>query len=186
MTTVSGPVLVLDACVLFPTVLREILIGAAGAGLYRPLWTARFLEEWARATPKLGPGAEARARTEIALLRASWPRSEVREAPQVAARLVLPDHNDLHVLAAGIAASADGIVTFNAQDFPRGVLAAEGLTRRDPDGFLWELASRHPEAMAAVVEAVRLRAEEISGEPRPLRPLLKRAQLWRLARLLAA
>src|SRR5690606_10011196 len=31
---------VLDACVLYPTVLREILIGAADAGLYAPLWSA--------------------------------------------------------------------------------------------------------------------------------------------------
>ena len=30
--------ILLDACVLYPTVLREILIGVAARGLYRPLW----------------------------------------------------------------------------------------------------------------------------------------------------
>ena len=42
----------LDACVLYPTVLREILTGVAGQGLYTPLWSDRILEEWARATRK--------------------------------------------------------------------------------------------------------------------------------------
>jgi len=174
----------LDACVLFPTVLRELLLGAAGAGLFRPCWTDRILEEWARAVRKLGPGAEPIARVEIAGMRAAFPGAEVAPAPHVAARLHLPDEGDLHVLAAAIACGADGIVTFNAADFPRGTLAAEGLTRRDPDGLLWELASQHPAAMARVAEAVRARAQAVSGQPQPLRPLLKRARLTRLARLL--
>ena len=36
---------VLDACVLFPTVLREILSGVAAKGLYEPLWSDRILRE---------------------------------------------------------------------------------------------------------------------------------------------
>lgn len=169
---------------LFPTVQRELLAGAAQAGLYQPLWTARILEEWARAVRKLGPGAEDVARAEIALLRIAFPRAEVPETPHVARRLHLPDENDLHVLAAAIAAGADGIVTVNAADFPRGTLAAEGLERRDPDGLLWQFASQAPEVMAQVAEAVRAKAEAISGQPQPLKALLKRARLGRLARLL--
>ena len=180
----APPRLMLDACVLFPTVQRELLIGAAQAGFFRPVWTARILEEWARAVRKLGPGAEEVARGEIALLSAAFPAAEVPEAPHVEQRLYLPDENDLHVLAAAIACGADAIVTVNAADFPRGTLAAEGLDRRDPDGLLWDFASRAPEAMAAVVETVRARAEAISGQPQPLKPLLKRARLNRLARLL--
>jgi hypothetical protein len=174
----------LDACVLFPTVMRELLVGAAGQGLFRPAWTARILEEWARAVRRLGPAAEPVARAEIAALRAAFPGAEVPEAPHIAARLHLPDDNDLHVLAAAIACGADGIVTLNAADFPRGTLAAEGLVRRDPDGLLWELASHHPQAMAAVGRAVQARAEAASGQPQPLAALLKRARLHRLGKLL--
>lgn len=182
----APPRLVLDACVLFPTVLREILIGSAQAGLFRPVWSARILEEWARATRKLGPGAEEVARAEIAGLRAALPQAEVAPAPHLMSRLHLPDENDLHVLATAIAAGADAIVTVNAADFPRGTLAAEGLDRRDPDGLLWEFASRDRLIMSGVVETVRARAEAISGQPQPLKPLLKRARLNRLGRLLAA
>lgn len=177
---------VLDACVLFPTVLREILQGAGAAGLYEPLWSDRILGEWTRAAAKLGPGMEAVAGGEAALFRAVFPRGRVGAQPAIEARLVLPDAGDLHVLAVAIAGHADAIVTFNATDFPGHVLAAEGIARRDPDGFLWELHSRAPGCMAEIVEAVRAKAEAISGQPVALRPLLKRARLFRLAKALAA
>ena len=67
----------IDACVLYPTVMREIVVGAARAGAFTPLWSARILEEWARAAIKIGPTGEAQARAEIALLRAAWPKAEV-------------------------------------------------------------------------------------------------------------
>jgi predicted nucleic acid-binding protein len=175
---------VLDACVLYPTVLRELLQGAGAAGLYQPVFSERILTEWVLATAKLGPDVPALAAVEAATFRAAFPRGLVRAHPEIEARLLLPDPNDLHVLATAIASGADAIVTFNAQDFPGHVLAAEGVTRRDPDGFLWELQSRHPEAMARIVEAVRSKAERMSGQPLPLKSLLKRARLYRLAKAL--
>lgn len=178
--------LVLDACVLYPTVLREILIGAARAGLYTPLWSERILEEWARATRKLGPLAEIEARGAIALLRDGFPQALVHPRAGLQSRLHLPDENDIHVLATAIAGSADAILTFNSADFPRHSLAAEGLERREPDGFLWELWSFHPEAVSAIVTAVHAEAERIAGQPLSLKALLKRAKLPRLAKALQA
>lgn len=175
---------VLDACVLYPTVLREILQGAGEAGLYLPVFSDRILREWVLATAKLGPEAPAIAEGEAASLRAAFPRGLVREHPEIEARLILPDPNDRHVLASAIASGADAIVTFNAQDFPGHVLAAEGIARRDPDGFLWELQSGQPEVMARIVESVRAKAEAISGQPVALKALLKRARLYRLAKAL--
>ncbi|NHB77317.1 RSP_2648 family PIN domain-containing protein [Rhodobacter calidifons] len=177
---------VLDACVLYPTVLREILQGAGAAGLFQPVVSERILREWVLATAKLGAEAPTIAAGEAAAFRAAFPRGLVRDHPEIEARLVLPDPNDRHVLASAIASGADAIVTFNAQDFPGHVLAAEGITRRDPDGFLWELQSRHPEAMAGIVEAVRAKAEAISGQPVALKALLKRARLFRLAKAMGA
>ena len=175
---------VLDACVLYPTVLREVLVGVAKSGLYTPLWSDRILEEWARATRKIGPTAEAIARDEVALLKVAFPKASIAAQPGLEARLHLPDDNDIHVLAVAIAGSADAIITFNARDFPRHVLAAEGITRRDPDGFLWELWSHHPETVSAVIASVQARAVHLSGQPQPLRSFLKRAGLPRLAKAL--
>lgn len=175
---------VLDACVLFPTILRTILTGVAEAGLYTPLWSARIMEEWARASVKLGPGAEAEARGEAALLRAAFPRALVPPAPGLEARLHLPDANDIHVLATAVQGGAEAILTFNAADFPRHILAEEGLSRRDPDGFLWELWSHQPAAVEQVVARVHAEAERLAGAAIPPKAFMRRAQLPRLGRAL--
>ncbi|THD84263.1 PIN domain-containing protein [Aliigemmobacter aestuarii] len=177
---------VLDACVIYPTVLREILLGVAEAGLFTPLWSDRILEEWRRASVKLGPAAVLEAEAAATVMRARFPQAIVRARPDIEARLVLPDDNDLHVLAVAVAAGADAIVTFNAQDFPRHVLAAEGIDRRDPDGFLWELWSDDPEAVGSVVARVHRRAVELARQDVSLKALMKRAHLGRLARAMGA
>lgn len=169
---------VLDACVLVPPVLRDCLLCVASAGAFAPLWSDRILGEWARAAARHGRDDDA----EIAAARAQFPAATVPPAPGLEARLHLPDAADLHVLAAAIAGSAEAIVTWNAADFPRGTLAAEGLARRDPDGFLWELWSRDPAGVGAALDRVRARAEAMAGAPVALRPLLKRARLTQLAR----
>jgi len=173
---------VLDACVIFPPVLRDLLLGVAVRGLYQPVWSERILREWVRATAKLGAGAMAGAEVQATLLRVGFPAAMTREQPGIEARLSLPDPNDVHVLAVAIASHADCIVTFNAADFPRHLLAEEGLERRDPDGFLWQLWSHHPAKVNAAVTDVHARAEAMAGAPVSLNALLKRAKLGRLAR----
>ena len=176
--------IVLDACVLFPTVLREILIGTAATGVFTPLWSARILEEWARATRRLPAGAEAVARAEIAVLRADWPDSEVVPPPDLVEILSLPDADDRHVLAAAIAGRAGILMTLNVRDFPTRTLARHEVLLREPDGYLTELNAEGVD-MAAVCAQVQARAEAASGRPQPLRPLLKRAGLPRLGKALS-
>jgi predicted nucleic acid-binding protein len=171
---------VLDACVLYPPVLRGLLLGADRAGLYQAFWSDRIVEEWLRATRKLG--AEAEARLEAAMIAPAHPRARLNAAPHIEARLMLPDENDRHVLAVAIAGSADAIITLNARDFPRGILAGEGVARRDPDGFLWELHSHHPDVMGDVVAQVHARAEAMAGGQVSRKALLKRAGCPRLAK----
>ncbi|QUS35366.1 RSP_2648 family PIN domain-containing protein [Falsirhodobacter algicola] len=175
---------VLDTCVIFPPVLRDMLLGVAAQGVFVPLWSERILEEWARAARRHGSEDEARAVG--AAMRAQFASATVPPRPGLEARLHLPDENDIHVLATAIAGSADVIVTFNAQDFPRHILAAEGVERRDPDSLLWEMWSHHPAPVAEVAQRVHRRAEEIAGQPVSLRALLKRAGLPRVAKAVTA
>ncbi|MEM5469332.1 RSP_2648 family PIN domain-containing protein [Celeribacter marinus] len=176
----------LDACVLYPTVMREVLLSVAAKGHFTPLWSDRILEEWARAARKIGPTGEAQARGEVALVRAAWPASSVSQYEGLERGLYLSDENDIHVLAAAIKGSADILLTMNAKDFPRNVLAEEGVERRDPDGFLWEIWSHHPEDVAQAVEQVRQTAERLSGQPWDMRALLKKARLPKLGKALTA
>jgi predicted nucleic acid-binding protein len=174
----------LDACVLYPTVMREVLLGVAAEGLFEPLWSPRILEEWARAAAKLGPGQEALARGEIAAVEARWPQASVHPKAGDEARLWLPDPNDVHVLAAAIAGSADLLLTLNTSDFPRHTLAEEGVTREVPDLFLRDLFGQSPDAVAKVARAVQAEAERLSGELWPIRRLMKKARLPRLGKAL--
>ena len=175
----------IDACVLYPTVMREVVLGVAAKGLFDPRWSPRILEEWARAARKIGPQGETIARGEIAAITARFPRAQVQTPQGVEARLWLPDPNDIHVLAAAVGCSADAIMTVNAKDFPRNELADEGLQRVDPDGFLVDLAIQNPDAVQSVGEAVLTEAHRLSGEPWEMRKLMRKARLPRLGKLLA-
>lgn len=175
---------VIDACVLYPTVMREMVIGCAQAGLFRPMWSARLLEEWARAAARLGPGDEAYARGEIARLRAAFPNAELPRDEALEARLWLPDDGDLHVLASAIRGGADVILTMNARDFPRGALAEEGLSRADPDGFLVGCHAARPDTVTEVATSVLSEARRLSGQDWQMRALMKKARLPRLGKAL--
>lgn len=175
----------LDTNVLFPTVMREVLLAVAARGYFTPQWSPRILEEWARAAARLGPEGEVFARGDIARLRSDWPRAEIEPRSRDLARLYLPDPSDVHVLAAAIAGGADILLTMNARDFPGQTLSDEGVIRRDPDGFLWQLWSERPDGIVAAVEQVRAEAERLSGDEWPVRRLLKKARLPRLGKALA-
>lgn len=176
----------LDTCVIYPTVMREMILGVAAEGAFEPLWSDRIIGEWLRAVVKLGPGAEAQAAGEAALMNARWPRARVTYPPSLEARLWLPDPADRHVLAAAIAGSADGILTLNARDFPRHTLAEEGLWRADPDGFLHGIWQAQPGLVAGVAEGVLEKARALSTGTWEMRALLKKAKLPRLAKALGA
>ncbi|WP_299692418.1 RSP_2648 family PIN domain-containing protein [uncultured Tateyamaria sp.] len=178
--------ILIDANVLFPTVMREVVLGVARQGLFTPQWSPRILEEWARAAARLGPVAEAQARGEIAQLAVAWPKAVIRHPPELEARLWLPDPGDIHVLAAAIQGSSDIIMTMNAKDFPRNILAEEGLSRVDPDGYLQRCAQTQPGPVAEVAHSVLDQARHLSGEDWTLRALMKKARLPRLGKTLAA
>lgn len=166
----------IDACVLVPSLTRRLVL-ATGA---QPLWSAAILDEWRHAVAKLGPIEAAEVSTEIALLRARYPKAEVAvEAARVEA-LDLPDAEDRHVLAAAIAGQADELLTFNTKDFPLRALAAHGLIRRHPDEFLLEAASADAAPLLDILDA------EQASTGRSHRALLRGSHLPRLSKFLTA
>ena len=176
--------ILLDACVLYPTIMREVLLAAAKAGAFEPVWSARILEEWRRAAARHGAEQAQVAGVEIALIRANWPQAEIAEANEDG--LWLPDINDIHVLATAIKSEAKAIITSNLKDFPTRILSNHGLLRRDPDGFLMEFADGNHAAMQKIANDIQKAAELHSGAPKEIRKLLKRTGLPRLGKLLAA
>ncbi|MDO5705756.1 MAG: PIN domain-containing protein, partial [Paracoccus sp. (in: a-proteobacteria)] len=104
--------------------------------------------------------------------------------PAVVPGADLPDPADLHVLAAAIDADAPLIVTLNLRDFPQRVLAPLGIRALHPDAFLLDLHRSAPQAMRQAASATHAKALTLGGDL-PLRALLKRAGLPRLAKALA-
>lgn len=176
--------LLIDACVLYPTVMREVVLGCAQQGLFEPNWSARILDEWMHAAAKLGPSQAVFAQGETAQIKAQFPRAMVGADPGLEARLWLPDANDVHVLASAIKGSCDGIMTLNNKDFPGNLLADEGLFRVSPDLFLLGLLEEAPDPVLLVAARVLGQANQMAPSPFSMRGLMKKARLPRFGKAL--
>jgi hypothetical protein len=174
----------LDACVLYPSVLREILTGVAARHAYTPLWSERVLAEWQHAAARLGDTGALVARSEVALLRAAFPKAVCPADPAAEALLDLPDAADKHIVASAAAGGAERIITLNLRDFPSRALFALNLRAQSPDDFLMDLWLTDPRAVEDCVAEVQATTARLSGRPQPLRALLKRASLPRLGKAL--
>ena len=67
--------------------------------------------------------------------------------------ILLPDANDLHVVAVAVTAHAKSIVTYNIRHFPDRLLGPIGLRAETPDEFCARLFH---EARTEVIEGARL------------------------------
>jgi len=136
-TNTSSYTVVLDACVLYPAPLRDLLIELAASGLYRAKWTDKIHDEWTRNVLKdrtdLKPEQLARTR---ALMDAAVLSAKVIGYEGLIPSIMLPDEGDRHVVAAAIRAGADAIITFNIRDLPYASLSAYDIDAQHPDDFL--------------------------------------------------
>lgn len=67
---------VLDACVLMPTILRRLLLRAAAIGLYTPVWSARIGDEWRRNAARLWHMPLTDLQAEWDAMNAAWPDAD--------------------------------------------------------------------------------------------------------------
>lgn len=174
-----------DANVLFPTVQRQLVLGCAAQGLLTPLWSERIVQEWHHAAARAGSAIEAAALGEIARTRAAFPEASQPPRPDIEAGLWLPDPDDRHVLAAAVAGHADVILTQNSKDFPRGILAAHGVSRAHPDRFFAGLLDASQAAVTLVAGAILTEATQLSGQPWTAQSLFRKARLPMFAKALS-
>ncbi len=148
----------LDANVLYPAPMRDLLLQVAVSDLYRAKWTADIHREWMAALLRREPHRDPKAleRTWDLMDRATRDSLVSGYGPLIAS-LQLPDPDDRHVLAAAIAGGCDVIVTQNLQDFPDAALRPYGVEARHPDEFLGHHLRLAPAVFCAAVRKVRLR-----------------------------
>ncbi|MBE9463494.1 PIN domain-containing protein [Dyadobacter subterraneus] len=139
-------VAVLDACVLYPAPIRDLLLHLAGVGLFSPRWSLLIHEEWIRNLllnrPDINP--DQLQRTRIAMDKA-FPDANVTNFDLLTEKLDLPDKNDNHILSAAILGEADIIVTANLKDFPNLYLSMFDVKAQHPDIFISNLITSMPE-----------------------------------------
>jgi len=149
---------VFDACVLYPALLRNVLLQLATTGLFRARWTHEIHDEWTRNLLKDKPDIPP---TKLVQLRRTIDGTVldciVTGYEPLIDGLRLPDDGDRHVLAAAIHCNADIIITANVRHFPDETLVPLGVRAKHPDEFVLNLIDLAPSTVCRAVGQVRSR-----------------------------
>jgi predicted nucleic acid-binding protein len=162
------PIGVLDACVLIPPSLRDVLLSCAHQLAFRPVWQDEILDEVLRNSIRLlkdRSGLTADAATTASKYVLGQMTETFPDAYQ-SADLWVPlvpgltcDNKDRHVLAVAIGAEATHLVTDNSRDFPARSIPS-GLAVVNPDKFLMELLTTVPGQVVDAVEGMSRRLQQ--------------------------
>lgn len=146
----------LDASVLYPALLRDILMRLALHGLFRAHWSARVHDEWIEALLR-NRSDLTRERVERTrqLMDTHIQDARVEGYEDRIEALPLPDADDRHVLAAAIHCGARFIVTMNLRDFPESALAGFGIEAAHPDAFILGLLDTDQANVVAALHRLR-------------------------------
>lgn len=180
-SAVPKTVALLDACVLYPPSLRDLLMWLATVEAYEPRVTEDIHAEWIRNVLADNQGVTpAQLDRTRRLMNQVAPNCLVSGYGQYVPSLSLPDANDRHVLAAAIAASAAVIVTFNLSDFPAATLGAYGIEPLHPDVFLSALFDDTPDLF---LQAIRMHRASLLNPPKDAEGYLQTLRANRLTEL---
>ncbi|GAA3566213.1 PIN domain-containing protein [Kribbella ginsengisoli] len=162
------PVGVLDACVLIPSGLRDVLLSCAREEAFKPIWQDEILDEIRRNSidllktrSGLSDGDATAVAThvleqmDVAFPDACQPpASWIPLVPGLAC-----DQKDRHVLAVAIGTEATHLVTENARDFPP-TSVPPGLAVVQPDRFLLDLLETVPNQVVGAMERLSRRLRQ--------------------------
>ncbi|MBL7620609.1 MULTISPECIES: PIN domain-containing protein [unclassified Frankia] len=131
-------VAVLDANVLIPNALCDLLLRLAEEQVFVPRWSAHILDEVARNLPAQSrSAAERRIRYMTEAFHGAAVSGYEHLIPTMA-----NDVKDRHVLAAAVAGDADLIVTCDLKDFPSESCEKYAVEIEHPDAFLLGVLDR--------------------------------------------
>ena len=148
----------LDANVLYPAPMRDLLIQLAHTNLFKAKWSADIHREWIDALLRNEPRRDRAMleRTRDLMDRAVRDCLVMGYEPLIPA-LALPDAGDRHVLAAAVVGRCDVIVTQNLKHFPANALVPYGIEAQHPDEFLSNQLSLAPGVFCEAVRKLRAR-----------------------------
>jgi len=152
---------VLDTNVIYPVVIRDLLLWFAHYDLYTPKWSAHIFNEWERVMISKGVSQE-EASKRVQVPNKAFPDAFVVNYEGIIPNLTLPDPDDCHVLAAAIKSNASVIVSNNIKDFPKEYLGSFGLSVQSADDFLTDIIDLNHEL------SIRAFREMVEHKKKPL------------------
>lgn len=158
MSIVANPfVVILDANVLFPFRVRDVLLTFAHDGLFRARFTEQIMAEWTQSLLKRKPWLEGSVTSQADMIRQTFDECFVTGHMPLIAGLEMPDKDDRHVLAAAIRCSAQVIVTENKRDFPPELLEEYDIEVLGADEMLVNTYELFPVEAARALGKIRER-----------------------------
>jgi predicted nucleic acid-binding protein len=152
-----------DTNVLFPFSLMDLMLALTEDAVHTVIWSDHLLEEWERVIVREQHRSASAAARISAAIREFFADTRVPEDDykHLLDRLVGPDPDDRHHMAAAIAGRAQTLVTWNLADFPAATLSPYELTVTDPDTYLCSLLAQSPHEVVAAL------ARMAAGKRRP-------------------
>jgi predicted nucleic acid-binding protein len=151
---------ILDANVMFPVNVFDILAQFCIEGLFTAKWSQDIDDEWTRnlleSRADLTQDQVFRRRDRQRIALPDWEVEKDKYHSLIEA-IDLPDLNDRHVLAAAIAGHADSIVTFNIKDFPNQALDQYDIEAIHPDDFICHQLDLMPYQALTAIKHIRSR-----------------------------
>ncbi len=155
---------VLDACVLYPMHLRDVLLQAAAEGLYQVYWSKEILDEATRNLVANYQIEAAQAARLIAAMSGAFPEAIVTDYEHLVVAM-RNDPKDRHVTAAAVKAGAQVVVTENTCDFSE---MPDGVEAQTADEFLCNLFDLNADRMMLALEKIGARRKRPPNEIQPL------------------
>lgn len=170
--------IVIDACVLYPSLLRDLLMRLSMTGLFKAHWTEKIHEEWINALVKSKPHIKKESLLRVKTLMDEHNTDAlISHYENLIEPLDLPDSNDRHVLAAAIKSRSDAIVTFNLKDFPVENIQPYDVEAIHPDEFISYQFDLAPSQVCSAVKAMRASLKSPPFTPKELLDALEKNKL---------
>ena len=175
-------VVIFDACILYPFHLRNIVVQIAVDRLVDARWTDEIHDEWIRNLAANVPAIPIeRLQITRRLMNDALPHAMVAGYQGHIQAVTLPDLDDRHVVAAGIAGGASVVLTWNLRDFPVRELKKHGLRRKTPEALLVDLYDKVPDLTLASLANARRNLSKTRVSASDFVDILKNQKLIQLS-----
>lgn len=128
---------VLDACVLYDSLIRDFLLMIADKELYQPVWSPIICDEVKRNLISQGKIEEDKVNKLITIINEAFPEAMIiNQTDNLGLKDTDINEKDRHVVITAICSNSQVIVTYNIKDFPNDILKKFSIEAQTPDEFL--------------------------------------------------